>query len=342
MENQKSNSKEHNNKTIYRNKHKLLSHKKQEETKNYINYLNSKNKDPIKLWNDEHDLNEVSIKCRYDEIDRTRTNEQNELEIGSKLKMFGVYPLLDDDLREYQSKIQNHNCESLIKRNKKIGKIITESDIIKKLNSINQTEKTSCIFRDIKNKQIINDEILKKKLNLQKQINKQKLDALIHNYNDEFKNGVVIDVSDYLNVPSYPTLPKIKCRTIRIPKKNNKKIYCSPKNKKFVVDFNIKDVSGILKNSIRNSISKRSVQNTIKNLGYLSETEAGQVKSKIRKKNEKDIQFERKLIDDFNNLVNGNTKPHNEDIDNSNNKEENKVEDYDSKNNKLISCDSEI
>lgn len=111
--------------------------------------------DPIKIWNKDKYLNTAAIKCRFNMLETNNTNTKNGLEIGSHWKKNTPYPLLDDDLLYYKSKMEEKSVSSLIKRNKDIIDDINKSHLIGFLDSIDHTSAMNSIRRNIKRNSVM-------------------------------------------------------------------------------------------------------------------------------------------------------------------------------------------
>ena len=237
----------------------------------------NRDKDPIKIWNDNHDLNEVSLRCRYDMIERTRENKANGLPIGTRWIRGKKYPMIDEDLKDFRNKLMGKEMTDMLKWNKKIGRIITKKKILNQLEDINHTEVSSVIFRQLKSKvakgtlptvpEEQKNEEQKEKINHFKSPKKKPTENI-------FEKGVVINVKDYsISNKTQNALPKINepydknkelakshkalnnNLSISSSKNKNKKNNKENENVSFAellkpkvsnIDFNIKKFSSIL------------------------------------------------------------------------------------------------
>ena len=111
--------------------------------------------DPIKIWNKDKYLNTAAIKCRYNMLEANNANKKNGLEIGTHWKKNTPYPLLDDDLLDYKSKLEMKSVSSLNKRNNDIIDDINKSHLISYLESIDHTSAMNSKMKTIRRGSVV-------------------------------------------------------------------------------------------------------------------------------------------------------------------------------------------
>ena len=111
--------------------------------------------DPIKIWNKDKYLNTAAIKCRYNMLEANNANKKNGLEIGTHWKKNTPYPILDDDLLDYKSKLEMKSVSFLNKRNNDIIDDINKSHLISYLESIDHTSAMNSKMKFIKRNSIV-------------------------------------------------------------------------------------------------------------------------------------------------------------------------------------------
>lgn len=111
--------------------------------------------DPIKIWNKDKYLNTAAIKCRYNMLEANNANKKNGLEIGTHWKKNTPYPLLDDDLLDYKSKLEMKSVSSLNKRNNDIIEDINKSHLISYLESIDHTSAMNSKMKTIRGGSVV-------------------------------------------------------------------------------------------------------------------------------------------------------------------------------------------
>ena len=108
--------------------------------------------DPVKIWNDERYLNHASIKCRYDMMKTNKYSEANNIEIGTHWCKNTPYPIIDNDLLEYKTKLEDKTISQLNEKNKSLFETIAQSNLVSYLNSIDHTDEMTKAIRNIKSK----------------------------------------------------------------------------------------------------------------------------------------------------------------------------------------------
>lgn len=107
--------------------------------------------DPVRIWNEEKYLNTAAIKCRYDMLNANKESMKSGIEIGSHWKKNTPYPIMDDDLVENKTKLEDKSIQELNKRNEEIIVDINKSNLIGYLDNIDHTTEMTNALKQIKN-----------------------------------------------------------------------------------------------------------------------------------------------------------------------------------------------
>lgn len=106
--------------------------------------------DPIKEVNDDKYLNNVAIKCRYNLLEMDQTNKKLGYDLGSHWNPSTSYPVVDTDIKDYNSRLENKSVKAVNKRNQGLFEHMKTVGIMEKIQEMDHTHEFENLLAKIK------------------------------------------------------------------------------------------------------------------------------------------------------------------------------------------------